>query len=240
MIRPFVRRLASLTRTARVVAFEAGALPGAASAVAESGLLSAGCCWEGKGLGGGFPSRWATSMSSGMIGGWSFRGLLHNLSTFSSRVPFSLSGRPKMRIEPLRPYCFRSSFLSSRSVTRPSSFSIRASRSAIWRRNAAFRPLVWRSASCKGAMVDRNIFFSCSTTHNTLNACKTARVSEPSSPWLSVAMLDERRRCFQLDMPQHRISQQKLYWAEPNLAAVPVQWSWHSVALSMASYGPWI
>ena len=178
-------------------------------------------------------------MSSGRIEGWSFRWLLHNLSTFSSRVTLSLSGRPNMRIEPLRPCYSRSSFLSSRSVTRPYSLSIRASRSAIWRRNAALRSLVWRSAF-KGAMVDQNIFCSCFTTHSYLKACKTARASEPPSPSLSVAMLDERRRCFQLGMPQHSISQQKLYWAEPSLATDPVQWPLHSGALSMASYGPWI
>ena len=74
--------------------------------------------------------------------------------------PWPCSGRPKIRMDHLRPCCSLSSPFSSSSVNRSSSFLIVSSRSAIWRRSAAFLSFIWRRASSSGAIEDLKIFCS--------------------------------------------------------------------------------
>ena len=190
MIRPFVLWLASFTRTARGRTLGLrGAASAWASATVEGSLLSS----LGWGFGRGLPSRWATSMSSSQIGGRSIRWSLQSFINFCSRVPWPCSGRPKIRMDPLRPCCSISSFLSSSSVTRSSSFLIVSSRSAIWRRSAAF------------------VSFNCRRATPLVGLWRMGRFSEAAA-WHSLAGKPARLQEWNLHHHCHRYHLYQPYW----------------------------
>ena len=111
MIRALVRLLANSTMIDHVgvVGWMGGDGERSLLSSSGSGVSGGSLTW---GLGGGLPKRWTTSMSSRTRGGETLGWEFTRRSTLSSTVPMVCSGTPKIRMEPRRPCCPRSSYLN--------------------------------------------------------------------------------------------------------------------------------
>ena len=115
------------------------------------------------GLGGGLPKRWAASMSSRTRDGETLRWEFTRRSTLSSTVPMVCSGTPKIRMEPRRPCCSRSSYLTCRLVTSLRRMVISSSLAWICFLRESTSWLLWCRASWMGASIGLKIFWYCCT-----------------------------------------------------------------------------
>ena len=121
------------------------------ASVAASSLAvpwSSDCCCQG--LGGGLPSRCATSISSRLMGGSSSILSFSCVNNFVSRAPLLSSGRPNTLMEPVRPCCSRSSYLIVKSETYCVRLSMVVSLSAICIPRAKLISLACLMASSRG------------------------------------------------------------------------------------------
>ena len=152
MTRALVHLLANFTMIDRggVVGWTGG--EGECSLLSSSGSGASGgsLTW---GLGGGLPKWWATSMSSRTRGGETLRWEFTRRSSLSSTVPMVCSGTPKIRMEPRRPCCSRSSYLTFRLVTSLHKMVISSSLAWICFLRESTSWLLWCRASWMGASI---------------------------------------------------------------------------------------
>ena len=206
-MRPLVRRLFSFTSTGRGLGGPLEAYSGA-------------CCCDG-----GLPTRWTTSISSGTMGGWSFRFTLQMRRILSSRRPSSSSGRPNTRIKPMRPCCSRSSRLTSSWSTCCWSLEMFSSRSVTCLRKAELVALSPVMASSSFLMTGYRDDKTCFAISSVCKASLSFRIKvASSSPFISdVAVLLDLRRDFQdMRWSQYRIMSPK--WLSLGAGSVPGHW----------------